>query len=66
MAAVEAIVNQEALAGDWMRQAACRGLTYLFFPTPAERPQAPRASRSDRTRGVRQLFRPIELSRVRS
>lgn len=25
---------------DWMRAAACKGLTQLFFPGPAERPQA--------------------------
>jgi len=24
----------------WMPKAACKGLTHLFFPTPAERPQA--------------------------
>lgn len=27
-------------ADDWMREAACKGLTHLFFPSPAERPQA--------------------------
>ena len=25
---------------EWMRDAACKGLTHLFFPAPAERPQA--------------------------
>lgn len=25
---------------DWMKQAACKGLSHLFFPAPAERPQA--------------------------
>jgi len=25
---------------DWMREGACKGLTHLFFPTAAERPQA--------------------------
>jgi len=25
---------------DWMDAAACKGLTHLFFPAPAERPQA--------------------------
>lgn len=25
---------------DWMRRGACKGLTHLFFPAPAERPQA--------------------------
>jgi WhiB family redox-sensing transcriptional regulator len=24
----------------WMHDAACKGLTHLFFPAPAERPQA--------------------------
>lgn len=27
-------------ADDWMRDAACKGLTHLFFPGAAERPQA--------------------------
>lgn len=40
MAAVEIIRSQEQTEDDWMRQAACKGLTHLFFPTPAERPQA--------------------------
>jgi WhiB family transcriptional regulator, redox-sensing transcriptional regulator len=25
---------------DWMSQGACKGLTHLFFPTAAERPQS--------------------------
>ena len=40
MAAVEIIRGAELADEDWMRQAACKGLTHLFFPTPAERPQA--------------------------
>jgi WhiB family redox-sensing transcriptional regulator len=40
MAAVEIIRGEELADEDWMRQAACKGLTHLFFPTPAERPQA--------------------------
>ena len=39
MAASEALVRQ-VTAEEWMRQGACRGLTHLFFPPPAERPQA--------------------------
>ena len=39
MAAVEFIGVDEA-DEDWMREAACKGLTYLFFPSSAERPQA--------------------------
>jgi WhiB family redox-sensing transcriptional regulator len=31
---------REASAELWMREAACRGLSHLFFPPPAERPQA--------------------------
>ncbi len=34
------IVIREAGAERWMREAACRGLSHLFFPPPAERPQA--------------------------
>jgi WhiB family transcriptional regulator, redox-sensing transcriptional regulator len=40
-----AVLDQLGLNGDprqnvWMRTAACRGLTSLFFPPSAERPQA--------------------------
>ena len=40
MATVEIFSTRERTDDDWMRQAACKGLTHLFFPTPAERPQA--------------------------
>jgi WhiB family redox-sensing transcriptional regulator len=44
MASTEEFVREvtafEADADDWMRNAACRGLSHLFFPAPAERPQA--------------------------
>ena len=40
MAAVEITSTRERTDDDWMIQAACKGLTHLFFPTPAERPQA--------------------------
>jgi WhiB family redox-sensing transcriptional regulator len=40
MAAVEIIVTRELTDDDWMSSAACKGLTHLFFPSPAERPQA--------------------------
>lgn len=39
MASIEHVVRDSA-ANRWMRQAACRGLSHVFFPTPAERPQA--------------------------
>lgn len=40
MAAAEIIVTREATDDEWMQRAACKGLTHLFFPSPAERPQA--------------------------
>ncbi|MEI7754051.1 MAG: WhiB family transcriptional regulator [Actinomycetota bacterium] len=40
MASVEIIFHREATDDRWMRDAACKGLTNLFFPAPAERPQA--------------------------
>ncbi len=40
MAAVEIISTRMRTDDDWMASAACKGLTYLFFPSPAERPQA--------------------------
>ncbi len=40
MAAVEIVITREQTEDDWMDRAACKGLTHLFFPTAAERPQA--------------------------
>jgi WhiB family transcriptional regulator, redox-sensing transcriptional regulator len=40
MAAVEILFRRELTDDRWMQQAACKGLTHLFFPPPAERPQA--------------------------
>src|SRR5262249_40602668 len=40
MAAVEIMFHREATDDRWMHDAACKGLTNLFFPSPAERPQA--------------------------
>lgn len=40
MASVDIVITREATDDDWMRRAACKGLTHLFFPSPAERPQA--------------------------
>lgn len=39
MALVEA-VSLRSEDEVWMREAACKGLTHLFFPAAAERPQA--------------------------
>ena len=39
MAAVE-FLDLASADDDWMHEAACKGLTHLFFPAPAERPQA--------------------------
>jgi WhiB family redox-sensing transcriptional regulator len=40
VAAVDFLVRREATDDAWMRAAACKGLSHLFFPSPAERPQA--------------------------
>lgn len=40
MTAAMDVVPLDLLDDDWMRTAACRGLTHLFFPSSAERPQA--------------------------
>ena len=40
MASVEIFSNREPTEDDWMHEGACRGMTHLFFPTAAERPQA--------------------------
>ena len=40
MAAVETLFHRQLTDDRWMDTAACKGLTHLFFPSPAERPQA--------------------------
>ena len=40
MSAVEIPVDRIETDDDWMRDGACKGLTHLFFPPAAERPQA--------------------------
>ena len=39
MAAVE-FLDLASADDEWMHEAACKGLTHLFFPSSAERPQA--------------------------
>ena len=40
MAAVEIPIDRVETDDDWMDTGACKGLTHLFFPPAAERPQA--------------------------
>jgi WhiB family redox-sensing transcriptional regulator len=40
MAAVESASQRQVTDDRWMNDAACKGLTHLFFALPAERPQA--------------------------
>ena len=40
MAAVEIPINRTEPDDEWMDAGACKGLTHLFFPPAAERPQA--------------------------
>ena len=40
MAAVEIFLQRVITDDRWMNDAACRGLTHLFVPSQAERPQA--------------------------
>jgi WhiB family redox-sensing transcriptional regulator len=40
MAVVESVSHRQATEDRWMNEAACKGLTHLFFALPAERPQA--------------------------
>ncbi len=40
MAAVDIVTHRTLTDEAWMKAAACKGLTHLFFPSPAERPQA--------------------------
>ena len=45
MASTEEFVREMTVcdtdADDWMRNAACRGLSHLFFPAPSDRPGHP-------------------------
>ncbi len=40
MSAIESFDRLVTPDDDWMRAGACKGLTHLFFPSAAERPQA--------------------------
>ncbi|MCB9380096.1 MAG: WhiB family transcriptional regulator [Acidimicrobiaceae bacterium] len=40
MAAVDVVIHRIYTDDRWMTAAECKGLTHLFFPPPAERPQA--------------------------
>ena len=45
------VIFRELTDDEWMRDASCKGMTHLFFPTPAERPQT-RERREDAAREV--------------
>lgn len=49
---------REVTAETWMKGAACKGLSHLFFPAPAERPQA----RERREATARNVCRSCEVS----
>lgn len=51
MAGAEIIINRRVTDDDWMNDGACRGMTHLYFPTTAERPQA-RERREAQARAV--------------
>lgn len=40
MTAVEVPIDRICTEDDWMDAGACKGMTHLFFPPAAERPQA--------------------------
>jgi len=50
MTAIE-VPTQLLEANEWMADGACKGLTHLFFPSAAERPQA-RERREDAAQAV--------------
>ena len=59
--AVVGLFGQRVITDDrWMNDAACRGLTHLFFPPPAERPQA----RERRESGARDVCGSCQLNRT--
>ncbi len=51
MTAVEISIDRTRTDDDWMDAGACKGLTHLFFPPAAERPQA-RSRRESAARDV--------------
>mgnify|MGYP003343531054 FL=1 len=51
MFAAEFVITRRRTDDDWMGVAACRGMTHLFFPSTAERPQA-RERREAQARAV--------------
>jgi WhiB family redox-sensing transcriptional regulator len=60
MVAVEIVSTRQQTDDDWMRDAACKGLTHLFFPSPAERPQA----RERREATARQVCRACPVNAI--
>lgn len=40
VAVVEIVITRRQTDDVWMNKGACRGMTHLFFPSTAERPQA--------------------------
>lgn len=51
MAAIDIVVTRRQTDDIWMDEGACRGMTHLFFPSTAERPQA-RERREAQARNV--------------
>ena len=47
------------MTNNWIERAACKGMTHLFFPSPAERPQR-RKRREDEARQICQSC-PVKL-----
>ena len=44
MATVDIVITREQTEDDWMNQGACRGLTHLFFPSPADQHPWPKSA----------------------
>lgn len=40
MAATDIVITRQQTDDAWMNKGACRGMTHLYFPPSAERPQA--------------------------
>ncbi len=65
MTTVEIIARREVSDDAWMDAAACKGLTHLFFPAPAERPQSVSDVRPPPAWSVRECSVRRPLSRLR-
>jgi WhiB family redox-sensing transcriptional regulator len=60
MTTIDISIARTQTDDDWMQEGACKGLTHLFFPSAAERPQA----RERREAAARQVCMSCSVRQV--